>query len=447
MKNQSVLFSVALFGVLWAAGANAQQSLDQMVDRAIPSLLDTYKTLHANPELSHHEAKTAAFVAKELKSLGYDVTEQVGKYDDPKLTSYGVVAVLRNGKGPTVLVRTELDALPVEENTGLPYASKAKQINDVGKEVCVMHACGHDVHMTSLLGVARMLMQLKDQWRGTLVLVAQPAEETVDGARAMVNDELYSRFPRPDYAVAQHDSATLEAGKIGYCPEYAMASATSVNVTIRGMGGHGAAPEKTKDPVVVAAQFILALQTIVSRENSPLDPAVVTVGSIHGGTRPNIIPDEVELQLSVRTYKEEVRKKILASIERIAKNLALAAGIPEDRAPIVKIVEYTPATYNDPALTQRVVGVLENVIGAENVLRQPSMMGSEDFCCFGLEGRQIPICMFWLGAVDPAKAAKSKQTGVALPSLHSSLFAPLPEPTIRLGVKGMTSVVLDLMKK
>ena len=447
MKNRRLLFGTILIGVLLAANANAQQSLDQMIDRALPSLLETYKMLHANPELSHHEAKTAALVAKELKSLGYDVTEQVGKYDNPQWTSYGVVGVLRNGKGPTVLVRTELDALPVEEKTGLPYASKAKQINDAGKEVCVMHACGHDVHITSLLGVARMLMRLKDQWGGTLMLVAQPAEETIDGAHAMISGGLYAKFARPDVVLAQHDWSTLATGKIAYCPGYAMASATSLNVTIRGMGGHGSAPESTKDPVMAAAQFIVALQTIVSRENSPLDPAVVTVGSIHGGTRPNIIPDEVELQLTVRAYREEVRKMILASIERIAKNVALAAGIPEDRAPIVKVVEYTPATYNDPALTQRVVDVLEKVVGAENVVQEPSRMGSEDFCCFGLEGKQIPICMFFLGAVDPAKVAESKETGVALPSLHSSLFAPLPEPTIRMGVKGMTSVVLDLMKK
>lgn len=446
MRYRCVLFGVALCGVLLAAAANAQQSLDQMIDRALPALLDTYQTLHAHPELPHHEAKTAALVAGELKSLGYDVTEHLGKYDNSQLIGHGVVAVLRNGKGPTVLVRTELDALPVEEKTGLPYASKAKQANDAGKEVCVMHACGHDVHMTSLLGVARMLVQLKDQWAGTLVLVAQPAEETVDGARAMINDGLYTRFPRPDYALAQHDSATLEAGKIGYCPEFAMASATSLDVTIRGLGGHGSAPEKTKDPVVAAAQFILALQTIVSREDSPFDPAVVTVGSIHGGTRPNIIPDEVVLQLTVRTYKEDMRQKILASIERMAKAAALAAGIPEDRAPTVKVVEYTPATYNDPALTQRVVGVLEKVVGGENVVRQGPMMGGEDFCCYGLERRQIPICMFWLGAVDPAKVAQSKQSGAGLPSLHSSLFAPLPEPTIRMGVKGMTSVALDLMK-
>ncbi len=329
MKDRCLFFSAAMFGVLLAASASAQESLNTMIDRELPNLLATYKMLHAAPELSHHEAKTGAFLAKELKSLGCEVTDHVGKYENPKLTAYGVVGVLRNGDGPTVLVRTELDALPVEEKTGLPYASKVKAINDAGKEVCVMHACGHDIHITSLLGTAKMLAQLKGQWRGTLVFIGQPAEETVDGARAMLRDGLYTRFPKPDYALAQHDWSNLEAGKVGTCPDYTMASATSVEVTIRGLGGHGSAPETTKDPVVVAAQFILALQTIVSRENSPQDPAVVTVGSIHGGTRPNIIPDEVELQLTVRAYKEDVRQKILASIERIAKATALAAGIPE----------------------------------------------------------------------------------------------------------------------
>jgi hippurate hydrolase len=447
MKNRCLFFSAALLGVFLAASANAQQSLDEMIDRELPALVTTYKMLHANPELSHYEAKTSAFVAKELKSLGCEVTERVGKYDQPQWTAYGVVGVFHNGSGPTVLVRTELDALPVEEKTGWPYASKVKAKNDAGEEVSVMHACGHDVHITSLLGTAKMLVQLKDRWHGTLVLVAQPAEETVNGAKAMLDDGLYTGFPKPDYALALHDWGNLEAGKVGWSVDYTMASATSVEVTIRGLGGHGSAPETAKDPVVAAAQFILALQTIVSRENSPLEPAVVTVGSIHGGSRPNIIPDEVRMQLTVRAYKEEVRQKILASIERIAKNIALSAGIPEDRAPIVKVVEATPATYNDPALTQRVAAAMEKALGPDNVLKLPPVMGSEDFCCYGLEGRQIPICMFRLGAIEPAKVARSKQTGIPLPSLHSSLFAPVPEPTLRTGVKAMTSAVLELMRK
>lgn len=447
MRIRGSLFSTVLLAVFLVPSANAQQSLDDLLQRVLPGLVDTYKMLHAAPELSHYEAKTSAFVSRELRSMGYDVTDRVGKYDQPQWTAYGVVGVLRNGSGPTVLVRTELDALPIEEKTGLPYASKVKAKNDSGEEVSVMHACGHDVHITSLLGTAKMLVQLKDQWRGTLVLVAQPAEEAVNGAKAMLDDGLYTRFPRPDCALALHDWGNLEAGKVGWSTEYTMASATSVEVTIRGLGGHGSAPETAKDPIVAAAQFILALQTIVSRENSPLDPAVVTVGSVHGGSRPNIIPDEVRMQLTVRAYKEEVRQKVLASIERIAKNIAQAAGIPEELAPTVKVVEATPATYNDPALTRRVAAAIEKALGADNVVKLPPVMGSEDFCCYGLEGRQIPICMFRLGAIDPAKIAQSRQTGAVLPSLHSSLFAPLPEPTLRTGVKAMTSAVLELMKK
>jgi hippurate hydrolase len=432
---------------IFAVTVSAQQSFDPIIDRDIDSLVASYKMLHAAPELSHHEEKTSAFLAKELKAIGYEVTDHVGKYDNAGLKGYGVVAILKNGVGPTVLVRADMDALPVEEKTGLPYASKARTHDEHGEEVSVMHACGHDVHVTALLGTARVLSQLKDQWHGTLVLIGQPAEETIDGANAMLADGLYTRFPKPDFALALHDASDLETGKIGCCPGYALASVTTVELTIRGIGGHGARPESTKDPIVAAAQVILALQTIVSRENSPLAPAVVTVGSIHGGTKSNIIPDEVKLELTIRAYKEEVRKRILASIERIAKNTALAAGIPEALAPIMKIVDGTISTYNDPALMQRISSAIEKAIGAENVVKMPPVMGGEDFCHYGLDGNQIPICMFWVGAVDPEKVARSKQGGPTLPSLHSSLFAPVPEPTIRTAVKAMSTAVLELMKK
>ncbi|MEJ7619097.1 MAG: amidohydrolase [Pyrinomonadaceae bacterium] len=325
-----------------------------MIDRDLASLVATYKMLHASPELSHYEEKTSAFVAKELRTLGYTVTERIGKYKRPEWIGYGVVGVLKNGAGPTVLVRADLDALPVEEKTGLSYASKVRVKNEAGQEVGVMHACGHDVHITALVGAAKMLAQLKDEWRGTLILVGQPAEETIDGARAMLDDGLYDKFPKPDYAIALHDHGLIAAGKVGQTPGFALASSTSVDITVRGVGGHGSTPEFAKDPIVVAAQIILALQTIVSRENSPLDPAVVTVGTIHGGTKRNIIPEEVTLQLTVRAYKEEVRLKLLASIERIAKGTALAAGIPPELAPIVKVSETeSPATYNNPAPTER----------------------------------------------------------------------------------------------
>ena len=436
-----------LLGLLLPLTINAQQlSIDAMIDRDMASMLSTYKMLHAAPELSHREEKTSAFFAGELRKLGYTVTERVGKFDNADWTSYGVVAVMKNGAGPTVLVRTELDALPVEEKTGLPFASKVRAKNDAGVEVSVMHACGHDIHMTSLLSTAKLLSELKSQWQGTLVLLAQPSEETGDGARALLRDSLYTRFPQPDFAIALHDKPDLETGKIGYTPNYAMASATSIDIKIRGIGGHGSAPETTKDPVVVAAQVVLALQTIVSRENSPLDPAVVTVGSIHGGTRYNIIPDEVNLQLTVRTYKEEVRQKILASIERIVKGAALTAGIPEDRAPIVKVSEGTTSTYNDPKLLDRLIPVFQRALGNDNVVKMPPMMASEDFGYLSLD-QKIPATILWLGASDPQKVKLHRETGAPIPGLHSALFAPVPEPTLRTGVKATTATVLELMKK
>jgi amidohydrolase len=447
MRNKICLL-IFSFTFLLAVDAQAQQSLDVMIDRELASLVATYKTLHAAPELSHHEEKTSAFFANQLRSLGFTVTERIGRYENPDWTSYGVVAVMKNGAGPTVLLRTELDALPVDEKTGLLYASKVKTKNEAGQDVSVMHACGHDIHITNMLGTAKMLSQLKDKWSGTLVLIGQPAEEVVDGARAVLRDGLYERFPKPDYVIALHDAADLEAGKVGYTAGYALASATSVDIKIRGLGGHGAKPDTTKDPIVVAAEVILALQTIVSRENSPLDPVVVTVGSIHGGTKHNIIPDEVDLQLTVRAYREEVRKKVLASIERITKGIAISAGIPEDRAPIVKFSEtqYTPATFNDPKLTARLAAAFVTALGQGNVVELPPVMMSEDFGYLSLD-QKIPATMFTLGAVDPAKVKQSKETGTPLPSLHSALFAPLPEPTLRTGIKAMTSAVLELMKK
>jgi len=440
-----------LAGALFLAGvtlvAQAQQSIDAMIDRDIASLLTTYKMLHGAPELSHHEDKTSSFFATQLRTLGYTVTEHLGRYEHPDWGGFGVVAVMKNGAGPTVLVRTELDALPVDEKTNLPYASKVKTKNDAGQEVSVMHACGHDIHITTMLGTAKMLSEMKDRWHGTLILIGQPAEETIDGARAMLRDGLYTKFPKPDYAIALHDNADLEAGKVGYTPGYALASGTAVDIKIRGLGGHGSKPEATKDPVVVAAQIVMALQTIVSRENSPLDPAVVTVGSIHGGTRYNIIPDEVNLQLTVRAYKEEVRQRVLAAIDRITKGIALAAGIPNDRAPIVKVsdTEVTAATYNEPQLTERLATVFRSALGDDNVVRVPPAMASEDFGYLSLD-QKIPATIFWLGAVDPVKVKQSRETGTPLPSLHSALFAPLPEPTLRTGVKAMTSAVLELMK-
>ena len=423
----------ALLLALLAIPATAQ-TLDQRIDRELPSLLATYKSLHTAPELSMQEAKSSALVASRLRELGYDVTERVGKYDDPKNTCYGVVAVMKNGSGPTVLIRTDMDALPVTEQTGLPYASATNG---------VMHACGHDIHMTTIMGTAKILADLKSQWHGTVMLVGQPAEEIVAGARAMLNDKIYERFGTPAYAISVHDSADIPYGKIGYTAGYALSASDSVNVTIRGQGGHGARPQNAKDPVVVAAQFIVALQMIVSRERSPLDPVVVTVGSIHGGTKRNIIPDEVRLQLTVRTYKPEVRQRVLESIARIAKGVAMAAGIPDDLAPIVEQVtsEASEATYNDPALTQRLASALEKSLGKENVIKIDPLMVSEDFGRFGLGGK-IPTVMLHVGATEPARIA----SGERVPGLHSSQFAPVPEPTLRTAIKSMTTMALELLQ-
>ena len=356
---------------------------------------------------------------------------------------------MRNGDGPTVLVRTDMDALPVEEETGLAYASKVVTKNDDGKDVHVMHACGHDAHIAAFIGTARALQRLKDQWRGTIMLVAQPAEETGNGARALLKAGLYNRFGKPDFALGFHDKADLQTGHIGVTEGYTSANVDSVDVTVRGVGGHGGYPHKTKDPIVLAAEMINAWQTIASRENNPLDPIVVTVGSIHGGTKRNIIPDEVTMQLTVRTYKKEVREKVLAAIERIAKDIAAAGGVLPERAPIVTVRkdEFCSATYNNPELTKRLVAVWRKSLGNENVEIVDPTMGGEDFSEYSLPDHSIPALMFVVGAVDPAKVAESKKSGTPLPSLHSSKFAPVPEPTIRTGIIGMTSAVLELMKK
>jgi amidohydrolase len=337
----------------------------------------------------------------------------------------------------------------VEEQTGLPYASKAVTQNEEGKEVHVMHACGHDVHMAAFIGTARALQKLKDQWHGTIMFVGQPAEETSNGAQALLRAGLYNRFGKPNFALGFHDNAQIQTGHIGVTEGYTYANVDSVDVTVRGVGGHGAYPHKTKDPIVLSAEIINAWQTIASRENNPIDPVVITVGSIHGGTKHNIIPDEVKMQLTVRTYKADVRERVLAAIDRIAKGCATAAGIPADRAPIVNVRQdqFTPATYNNPELTKRLVAVWKRVLGPDNVEAADPTMGGEDFSEYSLPDHSIPAVDFHIGAVEPAKIADSKKTGIPLPSLHSSKFAPVPEPTIRLGVVAMTTAVLELMKK
>jgi hippurate hydrolase len=448
MKIRSL--SILILSILGARFALAQEmTAEKAAVSELPSLLAIYKDIHSHPELSGHEEKTSVLMAKELRAVGCEVTENFGKYDNPNLKCYGVVGIMKNGTGPTVLVRTDMDALPVEEDTGLPYASKVTTKADDGREVHVMHACGHDAHMSAFIGTARALQRLKDQWSGTIMFIAQPAEEAVGGARAMLKAGLYNRFGKPDFALGFHDKSDLQTGHIGVTEGYTYANVDSVNLTVRGIGGHGAYPHRTKDPIVLSAEIINALQTITSRENNPLEPVVVTVGSIHGGTKHNIISDEVKMQLTVRTYKSEVRDRVLAAIDRITKGCATAAGIPPDRAPIVEVLkdEFTPATYNNPDLTKRLVAVWKKTLGPENVEMVPPTMGGEDFSEYSLPDHSIPAVDFHIGAVDPAKIAEFKKEGKELPSLHSSKFAPVPEPTIRVGIIGMTSAVLELLKK
>ena len=404
------------------------------------SLETLYQDLHTHPELSLMEERTSGVVARELRAAGFEVTEKFGG-------GFGVVAVLKNGAGPTVLIRTDLDGLPVQEETGLPYASTARVKDLTGREVATMQACGHDIHMTCLVGTARTLAALRDHWSGTLVLVGQPAEEIGTGARTLLAAGLYRQFPKPDFALALHDSATLPAGTVGILEGFNWANVDTADITVRGIGGHGAYPHATKDPVVLAARIVVALQTIVSRETRPVDPAVVTVGSIHGGTKHNVIPDEVKLQLTLRSYSPAVRAHMIEAVRRICRGEAIAAGMPEDRMPVVTVSEdqFTPASYNDPALTRRVRAAVEGWIGADRVTTFDPEMGGEDFGQFGLTVEKIPICMFRLGAVAPEKAAESQRTGVPLPSLHSNKFAPVPEPTIKTGVTAMTAAALGLL--
>jgi amidohydrolase len=406
------------------------------LDQLYPQLEALYIDLHKNPELSTKEQRTAARMAEELRKLGYEVTAGVG--------GTGVVGVLRNGKGPTVLLRTELDALPIEEKTGLPYASTATAVNPAGQTVPVMHACGHDAHMAAWTGAAALLARMKDRWHGTVLMIGQPAEETVQGARAMIADGLLTRFPKPDFSLAVHDSSDLPAGKVFFVPGYGMASVDSVDLTIFGRGGHGAKPNTTVDPVVIAARTVLAIQTLVSREKDPLEPAVVTVGSIHGGTKYNIIPDEVKLQLTVRTFNPEVRKQLLAGIERVAKAESAAARAPKE--PVIKVSEAQDPTYNDPALTKRLAATLARQLGPENVQEIRPEMVAEDFGEFG-KAAGVPSVLLRVGAAEPAKYEAALKSGTPLPSLHSSGFAPDRERTIKTATTALTLSALELLAK
>ena len=436
--RKSLCLSIALLFLSTLASAQAPNPKNPALaplDALYPELDKLYLDLHQTPELSLHEEKTAAKMASHLRALGFEVTERVG--------GYGVVGVLKNRKGPTVLVRADMDALPVEERTGFPYASKVTVKDDSGVLVPVMHACGHDIHMTSWVGAATMLARAKDRWRGTLVMIAQPAEEKGGGAAAMLKDGLFTRFPKPDFAISFHDSASQPAGRISVTAGFAGANVDSVDILIFGRGGHGAYPHTTVDPVVIAARVVVALQTLVARENSPFDPAVVTVGSIHGGTKHNIIPDEVRLQLTVRSYKDDVRKRLLSGIERIAKAEAAAASAPKE--PSVIASEGTPAMYNDPALARRLSGALTKTFGESNVIEGQPTMGGEDFSEYGRAG--VPAVQFEVGAVAQGKYEAAKASGTPLPSLHSSQFGPDREPTIKAASSALTVAALELLGK
>ena len=403
-------------------------------------LYELYKDLHRNPELSYKEFQTSKKLSLILNDIGYEITNAVG--------GNGVVALLKNGKGKTVMLRADMDGLPVQEKTGASYASKTKTINEDGQEVFTMHACGHDIHMTVLIGAAQYLMQNKSKWSGTLMLILQPAEEVSGGARNMIKDGLFTRFPRPDYNLALHVSAGMEAGKVGYLPGWAMANVDSVDITVKGLGGHGAYPHTTIDPIVLSAQIISQLQTIVSRQTAPTDPAVVTVGSIHGGTKHNIIPNEVKLQLTLRSYTDEVRNSTITSIKQIVKGVAISAGLPKDLFPTVILKdEYTPAVFNNPELVERLKISFEKSLGQNNVIKVSPVMGGEDFGMYGRVEPIIPTALFWLGAVNKNVYEKAKKEDIVLPSLHSDLFLPDAIPTIETGVMAMTRATLDLFNE
>ena len=403
-------------------------------------LMSLYRDLHANPELSEQESATAAKLARRLKAMKFDVTEKVG--------GTGVVAVMKNGSGPVLLIRADMDGLPVTEQTGLPFASKVRTKTAEGVETGVMHACGHDTHMTAFIETARLLSSMKDRWKGTLVMILQPAEEVGRGARLMLEDGLYTRFPRPTHALAFHDAANLEAGKIGYTPGYALANVDSVDILVRGTGGHGAYPQTARDPIVLGARIVSSLQTLVSREQDPLDPAVVTVGSFMGGAKHNIIPDEAKLLLTVRSYSDDTREKLIRGIERIARGEAIAAGMPDDRMPVVTVKdEFTPAAYNPPAFANQMAARLKAHFPDGAVMEVKSSMGGEDFGRYYRADKSINSFIFWVGGVPADQMAQAAAGQATLPSLHSPFWAPQADKVIATASEAMTVLALDILKR
>jgi amidohydrolase len=434
---------VAAVAALFLGQMGAPAAADPVADRIaadMPALMTLYRDLHAHPELSLQEKATAAKLARLVKPLGFTVTEGVG--------GHGVVAVMKNGPGPVLLIRADMDALPVTEKTGLPFASKVRATTRDGVESGVMHACGHDTHMAAWVGTARALAAMKGEWSGTLVMILQPAEELGLGAAAMLGDGLFTRFPKPTHAIAFHDAANIEAGKIGYTPGYALANVDSVDLTVRGVGGHGAYPHTVRDPIVLASRIVTTLQTLVSREQDPQDPAVVTIGSFVAGTKHNIVPDEAKLLITVRSYSDATRQRLLDGIARIARGEAIAAGVPEDRMPVVTVeTSYTPATFNTPEFSEQMAAVFRRHFGEGTVTKTPASMGGEDFGQYYRADKNIRSLIFWVGGVPASKMAEAKSAKTMLPSLHSPYWAPEADAVIGTGARALTAAALDILAK
>ncbi|NNC52074.1 MAG: amidohydrolase [Erythrobacter sp.] len=410
------------------------------LEEDMPGLMELYRDLHANPELSFKEHETAAKLAARMRALGFEVTEGVGQT--------GVVSVMRNGDGPVVMLRADMDGLPVIEQTGLPYASKRTATPASGVTTGVMHACGHDTHMAGFIGAAQLLAERKDEWQGTLVMILQPAEELGLGALAMLDDGLYERFPKPDYTLAFHDAAApAPAGTIGYTPGYALANVDSVDITVKGIGGHGAYPHTTVDPIVLASAIVMKLQTVVSRNSSPLDPAVITVGSFHAGAKHNIISDEAKLQLTVRSYSDESRKLLLDGIRRVAQGEAITAGLPAELMPVITVEDpYTPSTFNDPGFSEERAAAFRARFGEDRVMQWPAVMGGEDFSQFRrADPEGVKSMIFWISGTPAEMLTALEEEGKPLPSLHSPFWAPDAEAVVKTGAEAMASAALDLM--
>jgi hippurate hydrolase len=445
MREKTVLkFTPVSMAALAIAVASPAQADDLRADLQadMPDLMELYRDLHANPELSFEEHETAAKLAKRMKALGFEVTEGVGRT--------GVVSVMQNGEGPTVMLRADMDGLPVVEQTGLPYASTVTATPASGVTTGVMHACGHDTHMAGFIGAAQLLAERKDDWQGTLVMILQPAEELGLGALAMIEDGLYTRFPKPDYALAFHDAAApAPAGTIGYTPGFALANVDSVDITVKGIGGHGAYPHTTVDPVVLASAIVMKLQTVVSRNSSPLDPAVITVGSFHAGAKHNIISDEAKLQLTVRSYSDESRKLLLDGIRRVARGEAITAGLPENLMPEIAVEDtYTPSTFNDVDFSNEMAAAFKARFGEERVMEWPPVMGGEDFSQFRrADPENIDSMIFWISGTPQPMLEALEKDGTPLPSLHSPFWAPDAEKVIATGAEALASAALDLMPR